>query len=155
MLQKHGAKILWEETDPQGSSSQVKGILALRHWRVIADSVVGQTETRDACGNEEIGVDKLIKSFALVEENEPNPLMFLTRWCERTRAHECYPLWHDEKDVESKAFFENLPLSKSADDQYVRFHLGRNSKRRRKEHPYAVDDRGRLTLRGRLVSDGG
>ena len=63
-----------------------------------------------------------MKSFALVERSEPNPLMFLTQWCERTRARECYPLWHEEGDEESKAFFEDLPVSKSADAEYVRLH---------------------------------
>ena len=86
---------------------------------------------------------------------EPNALMLLLKWAEVRRTQQVHALGYEDDDEESKAFFENLPLVKSSNEQVVRWHLGRHSKRRLQEAPYGVDEKGRLRLRGRLVSDGG
>ncbi len=81
--------------------------------------------------------------------------MALLSWADRTRVRHVCALGYEDGDKESKAFFDNLPFGKPANDRLVRVHLGRHSKRRKKESPYGVDEKGRLTLNGRLVSDGG
>ena len=85
--------------------------------------------------NERFQLNILKDKFANVESNESNPLAFLVQWAERDRGNECYTMWYKNGDTETKAFYESLQLSKSADEQHVRLHLGRDSKRRKKEVP--------------------
>ena len=115
-LEEH-AKLL--KPEPSEVSRTRRGVLAQRHWRVVTDSIHGTAGAEAEYSDEEL--KKLKDEFAKAEKQlEPNPIMFLTQWAERVRMRECYPLWHEEGDTESKVFFDSLPLNRSADDQYVR-----------------------------------
>ena len=87
-------------------------------------------------------------------QSDEAPLIGLLNWAAKQRSS-CLALGYKPGDEISQTFFDNLPLSKAGDEQYVRLHLGRCSKRRRREAPYGSDRSGRLTFRGKLVSDGG
>ena len=84
-----------------------------------------------------------------------SPLDQLLEWaCEqRDRVNPgVMGLGYADDDLESKEFFDNLPLTKATDEKYVKLHLGRHSHRRICKDPYSIDGSGKLCYKGRPLN---
>ena len=130
------------EQSPRAGAQRPSGqqdILAAGHWRAIRDGLCRHQVGAGPDGFRPSGCDNLNGA-----QQDLSPVAFLMQWAQRNREKDILGLGYEDDDHESQAFFENLPASQSADEQFVRLHLGRHSKRRKCEAPYALDDLGRL-----------
>jgi hypothetical protein len=64
-------------------------------------------------------------------------------------------LGYADDDLESKEFFDNLPMTKASDEKSVKLHLGRHSHRRARKDPYSTNESGQLCYRGQPLNNGG